>query len=197
MALMPRRVAGPLLLLLCAAVLLSQLRLLPQDQGLLLAWAGRPVDGLGRLQGRWQRLVRDCSAVEVLAPGSAPWQQARAVLAAYSPPASETATLVQLLAMGQGEARWLLAEVHWPPQAGAPAPALDPAIVPLRLHGGGWQVQPTGVWSGDTGPWFAPLFIRGQLARRLPALPAPLRDCLDPRLPVFGGETTPLRRLPA
>lgn len=181
MALMPRRVAGPLLLLLCAALLLSQLRLLPQDQGLLLEWAGRPVDVLGRLQGRWQRLMRDCSTVQAVPPGSPRWQQAQAVLSAYSPPASDPATLVQLL--GEVDGDWQLAEVRWLPPAGA----IDPAIVPLRRVAGVWQVQAAGVWSGDTGPWAAPVFIRRQLALRLPALPGPLLQCMDPRLPVFAG----------
>jgi len=65
------------------------------------------------------------------------------------------------------------------------AGAIDPAIVPLRRVGEALQVQAAGVWSGDTGPWWAPVFIRRQLAERLPALPAALRQCLDPTLPPF------------
>jgi hypothetical protein len=57
--------------------------------------------------------------------------------------------------------------------------------VPLRRAGGRWQVQDSGVWSGDTGPWHAPVFIRGWLRHQLPAMPAALVQCLDPQWPVF------------
>ncbi len=185
----PRRQA--LLALALAAPLLlaaSMVRLLPQDQGLLLVVAGTPVDAAGRLQGAWQRLVRDCSAVQRWPAGSAPWLQARQALAAHSPPASHAARPLQLLQHGD----WLLAEVLWdgpgtvPDAPGtAPAAPLDPAIVPLRRTGGSLQVQSAGVWSGDTGPWVAPVFIRRWLQRQAPGLPADLALCLDPQWPVF------------
>lgn len=179
------------------AVLLSQLRPLPQDQGVLLSVAGQPVDLAGRLMGRWQALVRRCDSVTVLAPGSPRWQAVQRQLAAYSPPASLSASPVQVLAWGQGDDQWLLAEVWWPAAENVPNPApnpatdpainpvIDPAIVPLRQINGTLQVQAAGVWSGDTGPWWPPVFIRRQLAERLPAMPATLRQCLDPQLPRF------------
>lgn len=179
-----RRPRALLALALAAPLLLaaSQLRLRPQDQGLLLDVAGTPVDAAGRLQAAWQRLVRDCGPIQRPPAGTATWQAARQALAAHSPPASAGARPVQLLQQGD----WLLAEVQWdgPGAGGATAP-LDPAIVPLQRIGGRWQVQDAGVWSGDTGPWAAPPFIRRWLQRQLPALPGALALCLDPQWPVF------------
>ncbi len=181
---MQRRTSAALLLISCAAALLSQVRPLPQDQGLLLELSGRPVDPLGWLQGQWQRAWRDCRNVRALAEGSAAWTEARQSLARYSPPASLGARPVQLLAWGGEATPWLLAEVVWdPPARAAPGPqaALDPAIVPLARQGGMLQVQAAGVWSGDTGPWFAPVFIRRYLAQRLPGVPTALLHCLEPQ----------------
>jgi len=127
--------------------------------------------------------------------------KAQRTLADHSSSASRSALPVQLLGSGSGDAEWLLAEVHWPGAATSepaqPAP-LDPAIVPLHRQGGMLRVAAAGVWSGDTGPWWAPVFIRRQLAVRLPALPAALRQCLDPQLPPFAGgradgQTAPAR----
>ena len=163
-------------------MLLSQLQPLPQDQGVLLSVGGQPVDLAGRLLGGWQAVARRCDGVTVLAPGSLRWQAAQRSLAAYSPPASLSAAPAQVLAWGSAEDEWLLAEVRWPGSADTP---IDPAIVPLRRVNGTLQVQAAGVWSGDTGPWWPPVFIRRQLAERLPDLPAALRQCLDPLLPPF------------
>ena len=172
--------AAPLLLLA------SQLRLLPQDQGVLLVLGGRPMDAVGAVQAGWQRLVRDCSGVRRWPAGSATWMLAQQALAAHSPPASRGARPIQLLQDASGD--WLLAEVLWdgPAVAGASAP-LDPAIVPLRRSAGGLRVQNVGVWSGDTGPWLAPVFIRRWLQQQVPGLPAALPLCLDPRWPAFAG----------
>ena len=187
---MRRRTAGGLLLIVSALAVLSQVRLLPQDQGVLLDLAGQPHDVAGRLLGLWQRGTRVCSSVDRLAPGSPRWLEAQHVLAAYSSPASAAAWPVQVLAAGHGDAQWLLAEVRWDGAAAATTaaaitPQPDPAIVPLRRQGGQLQVVATGVWSGDTGPWFAPVFIRRVLAQRLPDLPTALRQCLDPQLAPF------------
>ena len=200
-----------------AGLLLSQFRLLPQDQGVLLEINGRPVDAAGRLLGLWQRLARQCGDVQALAPGSARWTEALRVLAGYSPPASLLARPVQVLAWaprrvdgraggrvdgradgqagdqgvmaGDADSEWLLAEVVWPAVSASPGGAalapLDPTIVPLARRGGVLQVQAAGVWSGNAGPWAAPVFIRRFLAERLPGLPAPLRQCLDPQLAPF------------
>lgn len=172
--------AAPLL------VMASQLRLLPQDQGVLLVLAGRPVDAVGTWQAGWQRLVRDCNGVRSWPAGSATWVLAQQALAAHSPPASRGARPIQLLQDASGD--WLLAEVLWddPAAAGASAP-LDPAIVPLRRSAGGLLVQNAGVWSGDTGPWQAPVFIRRWLQQQVPSLPAALPLCLDPLWPAFAG----------
>ncbi len=183
-----RRTVTAAAVLAGAALLLSQVRPLAQDQGVLLSVGDQPVDVAGRLLGGWQALVRRCDGVTVLAPGSPRWQAAQRSLAAYSPPASLSAAPVQMLAWGAADEEWLLAEVHWPGPAESPAhAAIDPAIVPLRRVNGTLQVQGAGVWSGDTGPWWPPVFIRRQLAERLPALPAVLRQCLDPQLPPFAG----------
>jgi hypothetical protein len=176
--------AAPLLLLA------SQLRLLPQDQGVLLELAGRPVDAAGQLQGVWQRLSRDCSGVRRWPAGSGPWLAAQQALAAHSPPASRGARPLQLLQDASGD--WLLAEVLWNgpgalPGSAANSAPLDPAIVPLRRTATGLQVQPAGVWSGDTGPWAAPVFIRRWLQQQVHGLPADLALCLDPQWPAFSG----------
>jgi hypothetical protein len=179
----PRRRA--LLVLALAApvlLLLSQIRLLPQDQGVLLDLAGTPVDAVGRLQGAWQALARDCGQVQHWPAGAAAWLQAQQALAAHSPPASRGARPLQLLQRGD----WWLAEVLWDGPAALPGSApLDPAIVPLRRLDGRLQVQTAGVWSGDTGPWVAPVFIRRWLQRQAPGLPADLALCLDPQWPAF------------
>lgn len=162
----------------------SQLRLLPQDQGVLLEVAGQPVDAAGRLLGAWQQLSRSCGAVQRWPVGSAPWQAAQRALAAHSPPASHGARPLQLLQDASGD--WLLAEVVWDnPGASATTAPLDPAIVPLRRVAGALQVQSAGVWSGDTGPWAAPVFIRRWLQQQVPGLPAELALCLDPTWPAF------------
>ena len=192
---MRRSTAAGLLLVTSAGLVLSQVRLLPQDQGVLLEINGRPLDAAGALLGLWQRAVRRCGDVQALAPGSARWVEAQQVLAGYSPPASWLARPVQVLAWGQGpgdaagQGEWLLAEVVWPVVSASPGGAalapLDPTIVPLARRNGVLQVQAEGVWSGDAGPWAAPVFIRRFLAERLPGLPAPLRQCLDPQLAPF------------
>jgi len=179
-ALMAVALAAPLLLAF------SQLRLLPQDQGVLLVVAGTPMDLAGRLQSGWQAVVRDCSAVQHLHAGSAGWMQAQQALAAHSPPASRGARPLQLLLHAKTDGDWLLAEVLWDGVGALPTGApLDPAIVPLRRGSAGLQVITEGVWSGDTGPWAAPAFIRRWLQRQVPGLPADLALCLDPQWPAF------------
>ena len=204
-----RRALRLLVLLAPLLLLLSQLRLLPQDQGVLLEVAGQPVDAAGRLHGAWQQLSRHCGAVQRWPAGSVRWLEAQQALAAHSPPSSLAARPLQLLALpageageageagAAGEAEWLLAEVLWD---GAAVPAgaapLDPAIVPLQRVQGRLQVVTAGVWSGDTGPWAAPVFIRRWLQRQVPALPVALALCLDPQWPAFassGGLTAPAR----
>jgi hypothetical protein len=144
------------------------------------------VDALGTAQAGWQRLARHCGAVQRPAAGSPAWRQAQQALAAHSPPASRGARPLQLLQAADGG--WLLAEVVWDGPGAAPAAApLDPAIVPLRRTGGTLQVQDAGVWSGDTGPWVAPVFIRRWLQQQVPAMPADLALCLDPQWPAFAG----------
>jgi hypothetical protein len=169
-----RRPRALLALALAAPLLLAatQLRLQPRDQGLLLDVAGTPVDAIGRLQGAWQWLARDCGTVWRPRAGSPVWQAAQRVLAAHSPPASAGARPLQLLQQGD----WLLAELRWdgPGAAGATAP-LDPAIVPLRRIDGRWQVQEAGVWSGDTGPWAAAPRIPGRRFLQSPG-PSPVPD---------------------
>jgi len=179
-ALMALALAAPLLLAL------SQLRLLPQDQGVLVVVAGTPMDLAGRLQNGWQTAVRDCSGIQQLPADSAVWMQAQQALAAHSPPASRGARPLQLLLHADIAGDWLLAEVLWDGQGALPTRApLDPAIVPLRRGPAGLQLLTEGVWSGDTGPWAAPAFIRRWLQRQVPNLPAALTLCLDPKWPAF------------
>ena len=198
---MQRHAAAALLVLASATQLLSQLGLQPQPQGLLLEVAGHPVDVLGRLRGLGQRLVRRCGAVQDWPAGSDRWREVQHTLAGYSPPVSDHAAPLQVLGVGDGDAEWLLAEVTWPraglpglatttpaaAPAGPAAPVPDPAIVPLRRVAGRLQVQAGGVWSGDTGLWWPPVVIRRYLADQVPELPTALRQCLDAKLPQFGG----------
>lgn len=105
----PRRRA--LLVLAAVAPLLllaSQLRLLPQHQGVLLKLAGREVDAAGAWQASWQRLVGDCSGVRRWPAGSASWLLAQQALAAHSPPASRGARPIQLAASHLHKAAALL-----------------------------------------------------------------------------------------
>lgn len=179
----PRRLPAAALVVAVLLLALSLLRPLRHDDGWLLEVAGRPVDLAGQLQDRWVRLSRHCQPVTRWPADSPVARQARQVLAAYSPPASQGAQPVQLLGWGAGPAPWLLAEVRWDGSAG---PGLDNAIVPLRRGSDGrWQVQAEGVWSGTPGPWWGPTLIRRYLRQRLPAVPEALVDCLDPTLPPF------------
>lgn len=196
-----------LVMLACAAPLLlaaQWLRLDVQDGHWLLRAAGTPVDLAGHAQAGWQALQRAtgaCQAVQQLPADSAGWQATRQALAAFSPPASQGARPLQLLAQAQPDgSQWLLAEVVWdaapaaPPAAAAATAPLDPAIVVLQARPGqAPQVHPRGVWSGDTGPWLAPVFIRRWLQQAVPALPPALVLCLQPQWPVFSGAGVPPR----
>lgn len=171
--------ASPLLLAL------TQLRWLPQDEGVLLQIGQKTIDINGVLADRWQSALRRCDKVQRWHAGSALWLQAGDVLAAHSPPASAAARPLQVLSWQQDGIESMLVEVVW--DAVPTVAPLNPAIVPLQKADGRWQVLQAGVWSGDTGPWHTPVFVRRWLTRQVPTLPAPLVQCLDVQAHLFGG----------
>lgn len=181
----PARRRALWILALCSPLLvaLTQLRWLPQDQGVLLQVGSQTLDLNGALLGYWQAAVRRCGEVQRWPAGSPLWLQARDVLAAHSPPASAAARPLQVLSMQHQGVDSMLVEVVWDTMPTV-AP-LNPAIVPLQRIGGQWQVLQTAVWSGDTGPWSVPVFVRRWLQRQAPQLPTALVQCLDPEVSLF------------
>lgn len=167
---MKRHVALPLLTLTAALVGLSHLQWVPTDNGHLLAVDGRPVDVHGWLADTHNRLRRDCVQVQALNEQNTLHAQALAAVQAYSPPASRTA---RLQAAWQSDA-WVLVEVQFD--------SLLPSVVLLRNVAGQLQIEPHGIWSGQTHPWRAGPLIRAYLAKQVPSAPAALLACFEPQL---------------
>jgi hypothetical protein len=167
---MKRHVALTVLALTALCVALSHLRWMPTDNGHLLAIDGRAVDVQGWLADTSNRLRRDCTAVHTLSEQDVLHAQALAAVRAYSPPASRSARLQAARRAGP----WLLVEVQFDD--------LLPSVVLMRAVAGRLQIEPQGIWIGQTHPWRSAPLIRSYLARQVPSAPPELLACFEPQL---------------
>jgi hypothetical protein len=69
---------------------------------------------------------------------------------------------------------WLLVEAQFD--------TLLPSIVLIRDVAGQLQIEPQGIWSGETHPWRAAPLIRNYLAQKVPTAPTALLACFEPQL---------------
>jgi hypothetical protein len=167
---MKRHVALIALTLTALGVGLSHLQWLPTDNGHLLAIDGRAVDVQGWVADTHNRLRRDCAAVQTLNVQDPLHAQALAAVRDYSPPASKSARLQAAWRAGP----WLLVEAQFD--------ALLPSVVLLRDVAGRVQIEPQGIWSGQTHPWRAAPLIRHYLTQQVPTAPPALLACFEPQL---------------
>lgn len=167
---MKRHVALTALALTALVVGLSHLQWLPTDNGYLLAIDGRAVDVQGWVADAHNRLRRDCAAVQTLNVQDPLYAQALAAVRDYSPPASKSARLQAAWRAGP----WLLVEAQFD--------ALLPSVVLLRDMAGRVQIEPQGIWSGQTHPWRAAPLIRHYLTQQVPTAPPALLACFEPQL---------------
>ncbi len=167
---MKRHVALTALALTALVVGLSHLQWLPTDNGHLLAIDGRAVDVQGWVADTHNRLRRDCAAVQTLNAQDPLHAQALAAVRDYSPPASKSARLQAAWRAGP----WLLVEAQFD--------ALLPSVVLLRDVAGRVQIEPQGIWSGQTHPWRAAPLIRHYLTQQVPTAPPALLACFEPQL---------------
>ncbi|MGV0960349.1 MAG: hypothetical protein ACOYB1_10975 [Limnohabitans sp.] len=167
---MKRHVALSVLALTALWVGLSHLQWMPTDNGHLLAIDGRAVDAQGWLADTVNRLQRDCTSVHALNEQDVLFGQALAAVQAYSPPASRSARLQAAWRAGP----WLLVEAQFE--------TLLSSVVLLRDVAGQVQIEPLGIWSGQTHPWRAAPLIRAYLARQVPTAPPALLACFEPQL---------------
>jgi hypothetical protein len=167
---MKRHVALPVLALTAALVGLSHLQWMPTDNGHLLAIDGRAVDVHGWVADTLNRLQRDCTSVQRLSAQEAVYGQALAAVQAYSPPASRSARLQAAWQSGP----WLVVEAQFD--------SLLPSVVLLRKVAGQVQIEPQGIWSGQTHPWRTAPLIRSYLAQQVPTAPPALLACFEPQL---------------
>ena len=167
---MKRHVALIALALTALGVGLSHLQWLPTDNGHLLAIDGRAVDVQGWVADTHNRLRRDCAAVQTLNVQDPLHAQALAAVRDYSPPASKSARLQAAWRAGP----WLLVEAQFD--------ALLPSVVLLRDVAGRVQIEPQGIWSGQTDPWRTAPLIRAYLSQQVPTAPPALLACFEPQL---------------
>jgi hypothetical protein len=167
---MKPHVALPLLAITAVLVGLSHVQWLPTDNGHLLAIDGRAVDVHGWLADTANRLQRDCTSVQALNEQDALYGQALSAVQAYSPPASNSARLKAAWRSGT----WLLVEAQFD--------TLLPSVVLMRDVAGQLQIEPQGIWSGETHPWRAAPLIRNYLAQQVPTVPPALLACFEPQL---------------
>ena len=165
---MKRHVALPVLAITAVLVGLSHVQWLPTDNGHLLAIDGRAVDVHGWLADTANRLQRDCTSVQALNEQDA--AHALGAVRAYSPPASNSARLKAAWRSGP----WLLVEAQFD--------TLLPSVVLMRDVAGQLQIEPQGIWSGQTHPWRAAPLIRHYLAQKVPTAPNALLACFEPQL---------------
>jgi hypothetical protein len=128
---MKKRTSAWVLLLVTAGVLLSHLSWEEKDNGHLLMVDGVALDVVGRARDRWTQLTRQCTAAVRVSENDLRFSQARAVIQAYSPPASASAQLQSLWSVDD----WLLAEVAFNDLLPAVVlqPLLDSEVAPPVL----------------------------------------------------------------
>jgi len=169
-----RRRAGLLLALAAVLFLGSIFGVRRQDDGWLLVAGGYTVDVAGAWASGWTRLVRDCRAVPALGPEDPAHTRAAEALRAYSPPDSASARIAAVQSIGV----WRLVQASFD--------ALEPVVViVLDEPSKPPRVLPEAVWSGSPRPFDAGWRIRGFLRSRVPQVPAPLLQCLEPVAGLF------------
>lgn len=164
-----RRSTALVLLSACLVLVpLSHVEIEAMDDTWLLRVDGRAVDVSGQLAGHWNRLMRDCRAIEHV-PENAPLH-ARALEAVrqYSPPDSQSAQLRSLVRRSD----WALAELRFS--------RLPDSVVLLRETPAGLDIEPRSVWSGTTHPLDTGSFIRRYLQKQVPEAPLELTRCFEP-----------------
>lgn len=162
------RASLALLLALAIVLPLSHLEISPSDDSWLLQVDGRPVDLAGRLAEHYTALTRNCRPVQAVPATDPQWSQALRAIAAYSPPDSLSAQLVQLIRQDT----WWLAQARFS--------GLQDAVVLLTASGQELTIADGAVWSGSTHPHRPGPVIRRYLQARAPAAPAGLMACFEP-----------------
>lgn len=162
---MPRRISMYVLCLVIAGVFLSHFSLTQKENGLLLVIDGREVDAMGMVQEKWVRLTRHCERVATIESNAQQHLEIQQTIQAYSPPSSESAHIVSLLAAGD----WSLAQVQFKD--------LLPAVVLIQKVEGVQKIVPNAIWSGETHPWLAAPYIREYISSKVPQAPRQLLEC--------------------
>jgi hypothetical protein len=170
---MNKRVSLTVLFCVTLGVMASHLSWVERDNGHLLLVDAREVDVLGQAENQWVRLRRSCEGVAQLSPHDAGFQQAQAVIQAYSPPHSQSARLAGVWTTGD----WSLVEVEFT--------QLLPAVVLIHTTGTRAEIMPDAVWSGYTKPWMAAPYIRRYVGAQATGVPARLLDCFEPQSEAF------------
>jgi hypothetical protein len=170
---MNKRVSLTVLLCVTLAVMASHVSWVERDNGHLLLVDAREVDVLGQAENQWVRMRRSCAGVAQLSQHDAGFQQAQAVIQAYSPPSSQSAQLSSVWTLGD----WTLAEVEFA--------ELLPAVVPIYTTGAHSVIVPNAVWSGYTKPWMAAPHIRRYVGAHATGIPVRLLDCFEPQSEAF------------
>ncbi len=167
---MPQRISIYVLLLVTLGVFLNHFSLEHKENGYLLMVDGREVDAIGVAQDKWVKLTRNCSrvrSVDALTPELLTLLQ---LIRDYSPPASETAHVIQAATTGN----WALVEVKFKD--------LLPAVVLIDQTVQPPQIVPNAIWSGETHPWRPAPFVRQYISSKAPQAPSDLLDCFEPQL---------------
>ena len=106
---MPQRISIYVLLLVTLGVFLNHFSLEHKENGYLLMVDGREVDAIGVAQDKWVKLTRNCSRVRSVDAQTPELLTLLQLIRDYSPPASETAHVIQAATTGN----WALVEVKF------------------------------------------------------------------------------------
>ena len=169
------RLKKSLILLPLASVLVlsSHIGWVRDDLGLLLTIDDRPIDVVGKFEDQLNKLIRNCGAVERLAPSTKQYQLAQSLIHDYSPPDSSHSNISSAWAMG----RWILVEVEFK--------ELLPAVVMIQKADSDAAIVPDAVWSGYTHPHLPAPFIRKLLIQKMNSPPLALINCFEPQSDSF------------
>ncbi len=174
---MKKKVALPLLVIVCAGVIASHISFKAADHSYLMVIDGKDIDVLGKIKNQWLVHTQNCKGVSQPSDGQEKFQAVRQAIQSYSPPQSQSAQIAGVWTLD----KWTLAEVEFD--------ALLPAVVTLQTTDSGEQILPRGIWSGLTKPWVAAPLIRSYLTIQVPEIPSQLVNCFDTRSKSFGGSS--------
>lgn len=164
---MPKRISLYVLLMVFVGVFLNHFSFQKKENGYLLMVDGREVDVIGIAQDQWLKAARNCENVLALEPTTQKYAEIKQLVQAYSPPNSESAHIVSLMATHN----WYLAEVTFK--------ELLPAVVLIQQTDAGLQIVPNAIWSGETHPWRAGPYIRNYISNKVPNAPQAILDCFE------------------